>query len=546
MGTIVQTDLVESYQQPPKSDKTGWLRQRAYINEMHLMALISFISYVALGVYLTFHMHYYSADSISRVANAYYVLFSRDPHLGAIGFVWNPLPSIFELPFVALKPIWPALVTKAFAGDIVSAVFGTIGVMAFMRILANFYVPKIWRICLVFTYAFNPLIALYAANGMSDLMFVSCVLASFSGVLDYTQTKSLRRLTAAAFWIAVGFGMRYGAVPFGAFMIIGLIIGLWGQVKPSHWVGAAILLGAPIVYAGGLWMYFSWLIMKNPLYFLDSSYGNLAQTATGAYVSHSTTLAMHSVLGTLLYVERFTLLFWPINIGILLTLVFVFGKYRDSRAPVLLAGTLGAVTLELAFIYKGNLAPWDRFYISFIPDGMILCAFAFSKLVGHQNSFRKHVVWIMAVVVFLSGDIGTVLALQTKALGNPDGPVVDLALKGKIASANPFNSSRAVVSYLDGHPDLTVLVDTFKGWSIVIRASHLHQFIIDSEPNFQAVLHNPKGQVDAFLVPKPVGVSKLDAINRTWPGMWAGHVRWAILIKAFPAWRLYAVTHTAP
>ena len=33
-------------------------------------------------------------DALSRVANGYYTLFSRDPHLAAVGFVWNPLPSL--------------------------------------------------------------------------------------------------------------------------------------------------------------------------------------------------------------------------------------------------------------------------------------------------------------------------------------------------------------------------------------------------------------------------------------------------------------------
>jgi hypothetical protein len=29
-----------------------------------------------------------NSDALSRTANAYYVLYSRDPHLAAIGFIW--------------------------------------------------------------------------------------------------------------------------------------------------------------------------------------------------------------------------------------------------------------------------------------------------------------------------------------------------------------------------------------------------------------------------------------------------------------------------
>ena len=39
-----------------------------------------------------------SGDAWSRITNAYYVLYSRDPHLAAIGFIWNPLPSLMAIP----------------------------------------------------------------------------------------------------------------------------------------------------------------------------------------------------------------------------------------------------------------------------------------------------------------------------------------------------------------------------------------------------------------------------------------------------------------
>ena len=55
-------------------------------------------------------------DAMSRVANAYYVLFSRDPHLAAIGFVWNPLPSLATLPLLVFSPWFPALASLGAAG----------------------------------------------------------------------------------------------------------------------------------------------------------------------------------------------------------------------------------------------------------------------------------------------------------------------------------------------------------------------------------------------------------------------------------------------
>ncbi len=68
-------------------------------------------------------------DATSRIANAYYTLYSRDPHLAAIGFVWNPLPSLMLLPFLPLKALIPALTQQSLLAVLVSAAFMT-GVVA--------------------------------------------------------------------------------------------------------------------------------------------------------------------------------------------------------------------------------------------------------------------------------------------------------------------------------------------------------------------------------------------------------------------------------
>src|SRR5690606_5766592 len=68
-------------------------------------------------------MGYMHSDAVSRVANAFYVLYSRDPHLGAIGFVWNPLPSLLELLPLLAYPIIPAIATAGLAANLLTALF---------------------------------------------------------------------------------------------------------------------------------------------------------------------------------------------------------------------------------------------------------------------------------------------------------------------------------------------------------------------------------------------------------------------------------------
>ncbi|MCL4352677.1 MAG: glycosyltransferase family 39 protein [Firmicutes bacterium] len=283
-----------------------------WLSEGHFLAILAFLLYTAVSVYFIFDLHYYAGDAASRVGNAYYVLFSRNPHLGAIGMIWNPLPSLLELPIVALHPWFPAVVSRGIAGNVVTSVFGAIGVYHLNHIIRGFAVPKWVRITGTLVYALNPFIVLYGANGMTDLLWVTCMLGSYDGILDYLQQGSLRRLMMGGFWLALGFGMRYEAVPFGAFVIVALIVTQWGKTQAAQWQGSAILLGSPIVFVGGLWLYFNWLIMKRPLYFLNSSYGNLAQTATGSGVNGALARAYHHPLASFLYVAHFGFLYWPI------------------------------------------------------------------------------------------------------------------------------------------------------------------------------------------------------------------------------------------
>jgi hypothetical protein len=520
-----------------------------------LLSLLAFVVNCAAAVYLVFDIHYYAGDAISRVANAYYVLFSRNPHLGAIGFIWNPLPSLLELPLVTLHPWFGSVVTKGLAGSLISAGLGSVGTYHLARILQNMSLPKSWRIILTLCFSLNPLIVLYGANGMSDIMWVACMLGTYSGLFDYLQSGSLRRLVAAGIWLAMGLGMRYEAVPFGLLVIIALILGQWGTKHLSHIQGSAILLGAPIVFAGGVWIYFNWIIMKNPLYFLNSSYGNLAQTATGAYMTSAMIKAHHHILSAILYIVRFGLLYWPIYPGFLVTLWYSFGKKRDPRALILIAGTIGAELLELFFSYEGHLGQWDRYFLEFIPNGILLGSFAAHKIFSARQSWSKtRRVWagIFLMVLFISGSMFTAKTLQVSYLGHPDGQILNAVFQGqslKNTGNNPFYGDQRLIQYINHHPHLSILADTFIDWPIIIRSQHLNQFTITSDYNFSSVLHNPKGRIAAFLVPEPIKVAQLDAINRAWPGLWAGHVTWTRLIRAFPGgnnYRLYAILPSAP
>ncbi len=79
--------------------------------------------YAGVGYWLQVKNGYILGDALSRVQSAQSVIFSRDPHLAAIGFIFTPLTAIVQIPMIALSPIWPALTARAFAGSVMSSVF---------------------------------------------------------------------------------------------------------------------------------------------------------------------------------------------------------------------------------------------------------------------------------------------------------------------------------------------------------------------------------------------------------------------------------------
>ena len=78
------------------------------VSEGAAVASIAFVVYLVVAAILAIGLNFVVGDAWSRITNAYYVLFSRDPHLAAIGFVGNPLPFDHGDPVPAAEGHLPA------------------------------------------------------------------------------------------------------------------------------------------------------------------------------------------------------------------------------------------------------------------------------------------------------------------------------------------------------------------------------------------------------------------------------------------------------
>jgi hypothetical protein len=414
------------------------------------------------------------------------------------------------------------------------------------QILFHLGLKRAERVVFCVLFMFNPMIWYYSANGMSDGMLMGCLLGATHGVLLYLKQNQLESLAMGAIWLAIAFMFRYEAAPFFVITGCAMAISLRRMRRPADEVEAMFVLYAmPTVYAVMAWMFLNWLIMKNPMYFLISPYGNAAQIGTGSYANHVLDSANHHLFQSLVLAGRFVLLFWPSLIGVAFALGQQLKHKPDPRWVALLAATIAIPLFQAGMIYLNKSAGWARFFIYYIPFGFLLIGFMLASLSGMGR--RKRLVTIGLTVLIILGDIGTYQALKSPLLGNGDSDVVGTILSGERYSN--FQQEDTISQYINAHPDLVVLTDTFDAYGVVARLKRPEQCVITSDIDFNSVLQNPRGRVNVVLVPEPRGVSALDALNRAYPGLWKGLVPWTKLVTQFPGdtnYRLYSITAQAP
>jgi hypothetical protein len=482
-------------------------------------------------------------DSVSRAANAFFVLFSHDPHLGAIGFVWMPLPSLLALPLVALKNVWPGLVQDAVALNIISALFGGIAVFFVLRLLRRLDLPAAARRAIAVLFALNPPVVFYAANGMTDLMMAATLLGVVDGLWAYLDEGYASHLVASSgLWLAVGELIRYEITFWALVVAVTLAVSL-GRLRRHErpalcyrdWmVGLLLVWMTPLCYVVALWLFLNWTIMHDPFYFQHGAYGNGAAMGTKIYAGYGPLEAGHGHIGAALaFVARQTLLFPPVIVGLLGLLGVGLAGRREqrTRALVLVAATLGLPLFHLTQVYAGNSSGWLRFFLTFIPFGFVAVAYVARLLTAVWG--RRRLTWLVCIAMLLAGNCASGYEL-----------LVPSAAPSRTEPFGHFMAGDRAVRYLNAHPRLTVLADSWQAFPVIVSLHQPGRIVTTSDPDFQAILAQPLGRIDAFLVPQPVQAALLDAVNRRYPTLWAHGAPWAHLVATFPGqdhFRLYAI-----
>lgn len=546
--------------------------RRALLNARSLALLLPLAVYLVAGALLAFRYESFHPDAQNRVANAYYVLFSRDPHLAAIGFVWNPLPSLAVLPLLPLTFLWPALTERAFAGNIASALFMAGAVHQLHAILADFEVPTTPRAVLTVLFAAHPMTLYYGANGMTEAQFLLALLLTCRYLARWLDRSDLQALMISGMGLALAYLTRQEALAAALSTTALVLVVASTRRRPARWssgLAHAAVFVAPCAASVAALAAISWVIVGHPFQQFSSLYGNASQ------------IEVLGVLGSEnLAKSNAGFAFQQITaLAPLLVVAAVMGLaagawWRDLRILAPLATLGGVLTFAVAAFLAGQTIGWTRYFVTAVPLTVLLAGAALitprrDPWRGDRGRQRQPaparlmaLVAAVAILVVAPGIITAKRAMLDPAVDPEDYAHLSFVVgsgrpltETAEAKRHQYTQTRAIARRLDDLrlPNGSIVLDTFNTCGPLVLASRRpKQFVITSDRDFERVLAFPTTfNATHLMVPEPGGYGDLDAVNRAYPTLYENGAGIATLAHEFkgpgcPTFRLYRLNPAPP
>lgn len=549
----------------------------------------AWLVYLAIGVYFAAFAHVYFGDSLSRVQSAQSVLFSRDPHLAAIGFIFTPLTAVVQLPLVALSPWWPQVTTDSLSAVIMSSAFMAGAVVQVTGIARDRGVPRYLTAAVAICFAIDPMIVMYAANGMSEAPYLFFLAWAIRRLIRWVDTDDVHELIVAGVALGLAYLTRYEAA--AAALVTGIFVAALtyrraargGELRRRDRVQAGlldmVLVAAPSAVAFIAWAFASWLITGNLFAQFTSEYGNVA------IIRESGGSGSTGGLQALGFSATELLILAPLY-GLLLVLVVWVRAHRNRlislAVPVLIIGAV--LGFQIYSYARGSTFGFLRFYLTVV----LLSAVTALLVVPARRAEpvrrpgrraqqpavdpgagrgRRYVaaaavaitVVAVAIPVTLLGMRSPKFAPQEFAYTAVVRPQPDSTSKRYLDSQQilrSFSTERLLAEYFDSLdlPEGSVLTDTVYGFGVVAQSRHPKQFVIPSDQDFTEILNDPAAHGVRYMLAVPSdGRGTSDALNVRFPTLYEnGDQISALVLEArnqgadLPDWRVYRVTSPVP
>jgi hypothetical protein len=527
-------------------------------------------AYLILGLLLALKYHSYVGDAQSRLANAYYVLFSRDPHLAAIGFVWNPLSSLLDLPLLLLHPLIPALTVEGVAANAVSSVAMAGAGYQLFRFSEDMSVGRILRWVLLLLFVGNPMILFFGANGMSEALFIFLLVLAARYLARWFTDDSARSLLITGFALGFAYLARNEAVVPAGIATIVIFVGAFGRAKGRRderrrrGLVDAVLFVTPSIVAFAGWAIVSWVIVGHPFEQFSSQYGTSSQLKLlgGNFTNYVTTPTRFwfAVQAS-----------WWMAPGLVVLVLVAAKRAWHERDPTVVAITSilgGVMVFEIGAFALGKTGYAFRYYIYAVPlAAMVAACLARPRPLGRQRwvlvvgrrllPVGKSTFAVWAVALSLLGIFANEHAMLYSRYDSLDQLNLSFVLwpGSESARLDPLRGQWASIQVVAHQIDAlrvghgAVMVDNFEPCipQVIMSSKNAKQFSIPNDQDFVQRLGAPYQQgVRYLLAAQQAGFGLVDALNRQWPTLYADGGGVASLVGTIhfagcPDMRLYRV-----
>lgn len=512
------------------------------ISTSKVLFLAFLIIYLALSYYFAYFLKIYHNDAISRTAMAFFTTYGRDPHLAAIGFVWQPLLSLLQIPLLL---VFRPLGLMMLSGPIVTAFAGAFSVIAVYKIGVLLNREKENKKMVTFIsilFGLNPLIILYSTIGTSEMVFiVSLLLTSYYLVKWFYYSKQWH-LLLASFFISLSFWARYESIPaFIGCVLLLVIKSLYDKVGFKKLESLILQFVIPYVYSVSFWILINLIIMKDPFYFIHGPYSNSSLTGIlrGTQFFEYT---YKSLLNSIVY--TFNRIIYLAPIVLLSPLLFIIAKEFKKRTKdiILFLFLILPYVLVLIFhvylLYNGQSFGWLRFYIY---------STVIASLAGMYIS-RQKLIGYFAASLLIAGIFTSGYAISNPNLGKEEYSFTQKVLNNSVVLdySRTYSDQKEIASFIDQEGG-KVLVDSTAGFAIPLFSNNPDKFIVTSDLDYTKIVENYSQFADWIIVNKPYdGIEDQNIIYRYYPNIWDGDAPSVHFYMQIADWKIFKVDKPGP
>ncbi|WP_354699843.1 hypothetical protein DSM112329_00101 [Paraconexibacter sp. AEG42_29] len=347
--------------------------------------------YLALGYRVVYQQHLVVFDATARLAHGYFVWWNNPPKLAAIGFIWAPLSTLVFLPFTLVKPLATSLMAlPATSGFWMALMFVTF--LSLMRFLG---LSALQRWVIILLVALNPMMLFYAINGMSEAPFMALTAIGVSYFVRWHMTREPHHLSICAMGLTMAALCRYELLVFALIVAVAIPVTLFVRRRSQDEIEGSILAYVgPLFYGIGLWCFFNFLILGDPIYWFRKQFlggttdsitpgasgmiGDSGQTGSDGTASVNRALTPFDIIEKVVDVN---LRLFPLVLVLMPFLLLYWWRRRDSLAFWLIA-LLGAnaATSALLIFRSDTVALLQlRYNMRDIPVAIIAGAWLISR-----------------------------------------------------------------------------------------------------------------------------------------------------------------------